>query len=180
MKPAASIRFLLLAALLALVAAGCATPNVNPPAARAHTGYVDFHAGATNDLYWQVERCDAGAQAFKMVYSKFAPPAGGFVRLAFAPGHYQLRVTILNRAVREPGLVAVEIQDGLVTPVDVRLLPDGVTLVQHKENRVGAIAGSGYGMRTKYSSTESTLFQLALEAEPSTPYRMKEQTSYAR
>ena len=167
----------LLAALL--VVAGCATPNVNPPAARAHTGYVDFHAGSTNDLYWQVERFDAGAQAFKMVYSKFAPPAGGCLRLGLAPGHYQLRVTIMNRAVREPGLVAVEIQDGRITPVAVRLVPDGVTQVQHKENRVGATAGGSYGMRTKYSSTESTLFRLSLEAEPPTPYRMKEQTSYA-
>jgi len=169
----------LLAALLALVAAGCATPNVNPPAARAHTGYVDFHAGPTNDLYWQVESCAAGAQDFRIVYSKFAPPAGGFLRLALAPGDYQLRVTIMNRAVRGPGLVAVEIQDGRITPVAVRLVPDGVTQVQHKEKQIGAIAGSRYGMRTRYSSTESTLFRLAAEAEPPTPYRMKEQTSYA-
>ena len=163
-----------------LFAAGCATPNVNPPVAGAHTGYVDFHAGATNDLYWQVERGEAGAQDFKIVYSKFAPPAGGFLRLALAPGHYQLRVTIMNRAVREPGLVAVEVQDGLITPINVRLMPDGVTQMQHKANRVGAIAGSRYGIRTEYSSTESTLFRLSLEVEPPTPYRVKEQTSYAQ
>ena len=177
MKPHLSLWLGLLVAML--VAAGCATPNVNPPAASAHTGYVDFHTDPTNDLYWQVERGEAGARGFEAIYSKFAPPAGGFLRLALVPGHYQLRVTIMNHAVREPGLVAVEIQDGQITPVNVRLVPDGVTEMQHKENRVGAIAGNRYGMRTKYSSTESTLFRLVLEPEPPTPYRVKEQTSYA-
>ena len=179
MKPGATIRFLLLAALLALGAAGCATPNVNPPAARAHTGYVDFHAGSTDDLYWQVERYDVRAQSFKIVYSEMAPPAGGFLRLALAPGHYQLRLSILNRAVREPALVDVEIQDGRITPVAVQLVPDSATQVQHKENRAGATAGNRYGIKTKYSSTESTLFRLTAGVEPSTPYRVKEQTSYA-
>lgn len=179
MKSSASVRFLLLAALLALGAAGCATPNVNPPAARAHTGYVDFSAGATNDLYWQVERFDAGTQDFKLVYSQFAPPAGGFLRLALAPGHYQLRITIMNRAVRGPCLVEVQVQDGRVTPVNVRLVPDGVTQVQNKANRVGPTVRGRYGMRTEYSSTESSLFLLTAEAEPSTPYQAKEQTSYA-
>lgn len=172
-------QFLPLFALLALWASGCATTNVNPPQARANLGYVDFHAGSADEFYWQVERFDAPAQCFKQVFSELAPPSGGFLRLAFAPGRYRLRVTVLNRVVRAPGLVEVEVRDGLITPVNVRMIPDGTTQVQHKEERIGATARSRYGNKTKYSSAEAVMFRLSAEAEPPISYRVKAQTSYA-
>jgi hypothetical protein len=90
MKPLKTTPFLLLFALLALWASGCVTQNVNPPQARANTGYVDFHADSAGELYWQVERFDDRAHSFKNVFSELEPPTGGFLRLAFAPGHYRL------------------------------------------------------------------------------------------
>jgi hypothetical protein len=180
MKPLALIQFPLLAAMLALGVAGCATPNVNPPLARAGMGYVDFHADSADILYWQVERFDDRAPGYQKVYSELDPPAGGFLRLAFAPGHYRLRVTVLNRVVREPGVVEVEIKDGMITPVNVQLIPDGTAQVQLRNQRAGSpTAGGGHGRRIEYSSSESILFRLSAVAEPPTPYRVKAQTSYA-
>jgi len=72
------------------------------------------------------------------------------------------------------------LEDGLITPVNVRLIPDGTTQVQIKEQRVGGTAKGRYGWKTKYSSTETTLFQLRAEAEAPMSYRVKEQTTYAR
>jgi hypothetical protein len=180
MRQLKTIQFLLLCALLALLVSGCATQNVNPPQARANTGYVDFHAESASELCWQVECFDDRAQSFKNVFAELDPPAGGFLRLAFAPGHHRLRVTVLNRVVREPGLVEVGIKDGLIMPVNIRLIPDGTTQVQIKEQRVGGTAKGRYGWKTKYSSTETTVFKLSAEAETPVSYHIKEQTSYVR
>jgi len=51
-----TIHFLLTLAALALGLPGCATRNVNPPQARANTGYVDFHADSPGELCWEVSR----------------------------------------------------------------------------------------------------------------------------
>jgi hypothetical protein len=180
MRQLKTIQCLPLFALLALWVSGCATPNVNPPHPRANTGYVDFHADSADEIYWQVERFDDSAHSFKKVISDLNPPAGGFLRLAFAPGHYRLRVSVLNRATREPGVVEVESKDGLITPVKLQLIPDGTMQVQLKSQRVGATAGGRYAQKTRYGSTEATLFRLSAEAEAPTAYRVKEQTAYAR
>ncbi len=163
-----------------LVVAGCATGNVNPSAARAHTGYVDFYDTTTNDFYWQIERYDVRKQSFKIIYDDMASVTGGFLRLALAPGHYQLRITIMNRATKEPPVVEVDVQDGMITPVQVEFVPDGVTQIQNQTKRAGVIVGHQYGVRTQYSSSEATLYKLLAEVEPPTPYRVKAQTDYAQ
>jgi hypothetical protein len=180
MKQPKTIQFLLLFTLLALWASGCATQNVNPPQARANTGYVDFHAGSANELCWQVECFDERAQSFKKVFSELEPPAGGFLRLAFAPGHQRLRVTVLNRVIARPAEVEVEVPDGNIIPVRVTLTPAGTALVETREVSHGGTAKGRYGRRTKYGSDETTMFQLRAEAELPTSYRVKEQTSYVR
>jgi hypothetical protein len=78
MKQLKTIPFLLLFALLALWASGCATQNVNPPQARANTGYVDFHADPAGELYWQVERFDDRAQGFKKSFRNWSRRRAGF------------------------------------------------------------------------------------------------------
>src|SRR5450432_2057429 len=104
MKPCRQISAFLSGALFIGFAAGCATGDINPATARAHTGYVDFRADDSEPLNWQVSRQEAGTQNFKVIYSELSPPAAGILRLAFAPGNYHLQVTFLNRIVAEPGL----------------------------------------------------------------------------
>jgi hypothetical protein len=90
--------------LLAWCAAGYATGNVNPSKAGTNTGYVDFHAGQPAALCWRIAKHDDRTQNFKVIYSELSPPSGGFLRLAFALGQYQLQFAFLNRFMGEPGL----------------------------------------------------------------------------
>ena len=171
-------RMLMLAAV-GLLVVGCASLNVNPPQARAKTGYVDLHADSSGELRWQVARFDDRARSFKNVFSEWDLPPGRVLRLAFRPGHYRLRVMFTNRVVREPGLVEVEVKDGLITPVHVALISAGATQVETKQTSVGGTAYGRYGRRTTISSDESTMYRVSAEAEPSVPYQVKEQMPYA-
>ena len=180
MKPYKTIPFLLLFALLAVWALGCATQNVNPPQACANTGYADFHADLAGELYWQVERFDDRAQGFKTVFSELDPPAGGFLRLAFAPGRHRLRVTFLNRVIAQPAEVEVEVQDGKITPVRVVLTSVGTTQVETREvSRGGTVRGRS-GQRTRLGSDETVMYGLSAVTDPPVPYQLKELMPYAR
>ena len=163
-----------------LLLAGCASSNVNPPQARAKTGYVDLYADSAGELRWQVSRFDERAQSFKNVFSEWDLPPGRVLRLAFRPGHYRLRVTFTNRVVQEPGLVEVEVKDGLITPVHVQLTEAGTAAVQTKRTSVGGTAYGRYGRRTKFGSGESTLYRVSAAADEPTPYQLQEQMPYAR
>ena len=172
-------RVLMLAAV-GLFVTGCASPNVNPPRARANTGYVDFYADSSGELIWEVARFDERRQSFRGVFSELEPPPGRALRLAFPPGHYRLRVTFMNRVVREPGLVEVEVKDGMITPVHVALISDGTTQVETKETRIGGTFKGRYGRGTKFSSDESTMYRISAAAKPAMPYQAKERMPYAR
>ena len=169
-------RMLLLAGV-GLFISGCASPNLNPPQARANTGYVDFYADSSSELSWEVARFDDRSQSFKSVFSELKPPQGGVLRLAFPPGHYRLQVTFLNRVVREPGLVEMEVKDGLITPVHVVLVADGTTTVYSKEERWGR-ARYGRGDKIKYDP--SAAYRISAEARAPVPYQVKERMTYAR
>ncbi len=160
--------------VLVLWTGGCATGNVNPPKARPNTGYVDFHTDPSGDFYWQVARWDESAQGFKKLFSDFRPPAGGGLRLALSPGQYRLQVTFLNLVVGEPCVVEVELKDGWVTPVQVALVADGNSLVQRKDQRMGASAKGGYRLKTSYRSEESVHYQLSAKTSAPVPYQTKE------
>src|SRR6266568_1883024 len=95
---------------VAWLALGCASPNVNPSAPRANTGYVDFYEESGNTLAWDVRRFDTAANEFKTVFSELGSTDDGMLRLAFAPGHQRFRVTFLNRVIAEPALLDVEVQ----------------------------------------------------------------------
>lgn len=164
---------------LGLLAAGCASPDVNPPQARANTGYVDFHADAAG-LCWEVARFDDRSQSFQRIFSELAPPPDEALRLAFAPGRYRLRVTILNRVISEPAELEVEVQNGKITPVRVRLTEAGTTYVQTKEETRGGTAKGRYGRRTKFGSYESTRYSLSAAADWPVAYQLKERMPYAR
>lgn len=165
--------------LFALWVSGCATPNVNPPQARANTGYVDFYADSSGELSWEVARFDGRSQSFNRVFSELDPPSGGVLRLAFAPGRHRLRVTFLNRVITKPADVEVEVPDGKITPVRVTLTEAGVALVQTREENRGGTAKGRYGRRTKIGSDETAMYSLSAVADVPVAYQLKERMSYA-
>jgi hypothetical protein len=169
---------LLMLVAVGLLVVGCASPNVNPPQARANTGYVDFHADSASELCWEVARFDGRSQSYQRVFSELEPPLGGVLRLAFAPGRHRLRVTILNRVITQPAEVEVELQDGKITPVRVTLTEAGVALVQTRQTSRGGTARGRYGRRTTIGSDETVMYAISAVADTPVAYQLKERMSY--
>lgn len=162
----------------ACLCAGCASHNVNPPVARANTGYVDFYTGIEDGLNWEVARFDGHAGKYVVVLSAFRPLPDGVLRLAFPPGKHQLRATFLNCVVREPSVLEVNVVAGMVTPVHVVLTEDGVTLVQGREPNASRSAKDG-GRQAGYNADESVMNRISTVVNASMPYRVKAQMPYA-
>jgi hypothetical protein len=131
-------------------------------------------------LNWEVTRWDDRSRDFELVFWDLDPPPGGILRLAFAPGHQRLRVAFLNRVIKKPVEVEVEVQDGKVLPVLVTLTEAGTTVVKSKEQERGGTAFGRYGRRTKFSSAEMAVYDIALAVAPPVAYQPREQMHYAR
>ena len=179
MRQLKTIQCLLTLAVLAAWAPGCTTPNVNPPQARANTGYVDFYADPPGELNWDVARFDEGTQSFTSVFSELETVPNGVLRLAFVPGHHRLRVTFLNRVIAKPVEVEVEVLDGKITPVRLTLTAAGTVNVETKKESSGPTAKGRFGRRTKFGSDESVMYNLSATAEPPVAYQLKERMPYA-
>jgi hypothetical protein len=179
MNPFKIIQFVLTLAAIGLSVQGCATRNVNPHQARANTGYVDFHAGPSAELSWEVSRWDDRSRDFDLVFWDLDPPPGGILRLAFAPGRHRLRVAFLNCVVKKPAEVEVEVQDGKILPIRVKLTEAGTTVVETKEQERGGTAFGRYGRRTKFGSEEMMMYDIAIAVAPPVAYQPREQMPYA-
>jgi len=169
----------ILGALVALVTS-CATPNVNPSQPRANTGYVDLYADAPDEFAWQVEDFDDSSQSFKRLFSDFEPPPGRILRLALSPGPHRLRVASMNYFTRGPAVVDVEVENGMVTPVHLSLIPEGTGRVERKEQQLRATAKGYYGRASKIHTDQSAIFRITAETSAPLPYQVKERTAYAR
>src|SRR5262249_54928634 len=143
---------------LAVAAFGCASPNVNPPVPKAHTGYVDVFVSPPEALAWEVRMYGATTNKFKTLYFDVRPVEGGVLRLALPPGHHRLRVTCVNRVVFHPAEFEVEVQAGKITPLRVTLTEAGIALVRTKEQSTGSTAYGRFGRRTKIGSDETMMF----------------------
>ncbi|HWW01952.1 MAG TPA: hypothetical protein VNZ64_19790 [Candidatus Acidoferrum sp.] len=171
---------LLMFAAVGLLVIGCASPNVNPPQARANTGYVDFHTEAAAQLMWEVARFDSRTESFQRVFSKFEPLQDRVLRLAFAPGRHRFRVTFLNRVIAQPAEVEVEVQNGKITPVGITFTEASTTLVQTKEvSRGGTLYGRS-GRSTKIGTVETAMAAISALADAPVAYQVKERMPYAR
>jgi hypothetical protein len=164
--------------LLCLFAAGCASQNVDPAKPHAHTGYVDFVA-EDDDLCWQVERFDK-SEKLKEVFVQYSPLNDRILRLALAPGQYQLRVTFLNRVVKEPGVVDVEVKAGTITPVRVSFDELGATLMSTRSTQASGTFYGRFGRATKLRENEVMKYRVKLEREQDMPYVIKKETPYAK
>lgn len=170
-----NILFSCVAGAIGLFLAGCTSPNINPASARPGTGYVDFYAVNTNDLYWDITDVKRNQE----VFSEFHPLGEPILRLAFKPGQYQLRVDFLNQVITTPGMVLINVRDGMITPVMVNLLPQGTTVVQTRNTRVGSTYYGRYGRRTRISDNESVNYEVSAKPQPPVPYQLKPQMPYA-
>ncbi len=168
---------LLALALGSLVNAGCSTANLNPPAARANTGYVDFYTDANQELSWEIKRAREPGGKWKTVFSEFRPVKGSILRLAAPPGTYRFQVWFINLVTEGPQTVLVEVANGQITPVRVTLTPKGSALVQNKDLKLSPGPGRlRRGNRFSYESNQ--MFCIGLSAEFPQSYQPKEQRAY--
>jgi hypothetical protein len=167
-------------AALPLIVFGCASSNVNPPMPQANTGYVDFYSQTDAELCWDVRKAGKSPEDFTTVFSDVKPVEGDVLRLAFPPGHYRLRVTFLNRVIKQPADAEVVVEKGRITPVRIALTEAGTTTVITKETTLGGTAAGQPGRRTRVSSEETVFYEIAATAQPSLAYRPREQMPYAR
>ena len=160
-----------------LACTGCSTPNVNPPAPRADTGYIDFYTDSDMDLSWEVKQADERTGEMRTVFSEFKPVQGTILRLAAPPGNHRFQVWFTNQVTEGPQTVQVQVADGRVTPVHVTLTPVGSTSVDRKDY---AFRGStkGYGSGTKIVSGQSPVYQISAEAGMPQAYAPKEGMPY--
>ena len=160
-----------------LLSVSCASTNVNPPQARDHKGYVDFYSPGHTNLIWEVEHAEPGTGAFKTVFSKFEPLPDGVLRLELHPGTHEFQLTFLNRVVEEPAVFLVQVQQGMVTPLKVELVPIGDISVAQKQQSFGMNI-RGAGRKTRYTTQAGATERLVVSAQPPIPYRPKQQTPY--
>lgn len=165
-------------ALLIFLAFGCASSNVNADRPEATTGHVDIYTDANAGLAWDVREASAGAGDFETVFSDVTPVAGNILRLPFAPGRHQLRVTLLNRVVTEPADIDITVESGKVAPVRIILVEAGTTSVISKRTIMGG-TGSRSGRQTDTRRDETTMYDLSASVGSPVPLRPEQQMPYA-
>jgi len=158
-----------------LFAAGCATPEANPPTSRPNSGYADFYADPALDAFWKVEEWDAQKSEFRVLYSEYKAPTHGVLRLEMSPGRHHLRIGVRNLATQGPVEVDVEIMDQKLTPVRVKMEVSGSTYVREVEDKLRRP-----GTRRKVTDSEQQVFKLTTETSAPQNYQPKDSVGYAR
>jgi hypothetical protein len=166
-------------AMLMFIASGCASANVNPARARANTGYVDLYSTTDAELCWDVRVADAPGDRFRTIFSDVKPVPGDVLRLAFTPGHHWLRVTFLNRVVKEPVDVEVVVEDGKIMPVRITLTEISPTTVLSRQTTMGGTPAGRGGRRTRINSDETVMFVLSAMTGRPVPFQPKQQMPYS-
>ena len=159
---------------VAILAGGCASRDVNPPAAKPRTGYVDFYVDDDSSLCWQIQQLGKDQTRGKILFEEFTPLTNAVVRLAFAPGEYRFAVNFLNRSIPEPAFADVLVGDGKVTPVRITLVETGKTIVENREARVGGTFFGRTGRSTRIRAREGATFRIEAQAHETIPYQPKE------
>ncbi len=165
------------AGFVCLVIAGCSTPNVNPPAPRAHTGYVDFHTDSSLGLTWRIKRANEVTGEMKTVFSDYTPFEDTVLRLAAPPGTHRFQLYFMNEVTEGPATVSVPVVDGKVTPVHVTLTPAGSSLVDNKSYEYRPTVRASRRV-TRIVTEENVLFHIGAVAGTPQEYQPKERMPY--
>ncbi len=166
-----------LGALTCIVVVGCSSPNVNPAAPRANTGYVDFYTDSDLGLSWKVQRGTEPGGEMRPVFSEFKPIEGNILRLAVPPGDQRFEVWFNNQVTTGPQTVAAKIASAKVTPVHVTLSPAGsASVVNNSYEYRPTVHGSR--RVTRVATEDQKVFQISASAETPQDYKPKEQMPY--
>jgi hypothetical protein len=160
-----------------LLQTGCGTSNVNPAAAHSNTGYVDFYTDSNLGLSWEIKRAAEPGGQMQTVFSEFDPVEGTVLRLSAPPGNYRFQVWFMNQATEGPQTVQVQVENGKITPVHVRLDPAGTSTTQEKIYGFRPSA-KGYGRGTKIVTDQNAVYRINASAQPPHAYQTKERMSY--
>jgi hypothetical protein len=159
-----------------LLVNGCASRDVNPQAPRTGRGYVDLYTQPKMDVWWKVDVFDSRTQGYKEFTAQFKAPAQAIFRVEARPGPHKARISFVNQAVEAPAEVDVEVREGMITPVEVKLDKGDSSYVRVVEDRArSGFRNSGRNQVTDYSQQR---WLISATAKPPTPYVAKETTAY--
>ncbi len=167
-------------AALCLLAAGCASPDVNPKTPKAKTGYVDIYCPENAGIDWEVRAAVNGTSKFDTIFSDLNPVDGGILRLAFSPGYQHLRILVLNHVIKIPAEVEVQVVNGKITPVRIAFNDVGDVTVKSTQTSIGASAAGRYRRPVTLTLDEANLYDLNATPKEAIPYLPKQKMSYWR
>jgi hypothetical protein len=163
-------------ALLALLAAGCASRDVNPAMARSDRGYVDLYTVPKSDVWWLVDVYDARDKTYKEFTAQFKTPEQSIFRVEAKPGRHKALISFVNRPVEAPAEGEVEVVAGMITPVRVTIEKGDASYVRTVDDRVR----SGFSTAGRNSVVDSVEERVVItsKALPPIPYAPKAQMDY--
>jgi hypothetical protein len=159
-----------------LLANGCASPDVNPHTPRPGHGYVDLFTQPKEDVWWKVDVFDSRKEGYKEFTAQFKAPGQQIFRIEARPGLHKGRISFVNQAIEAPAEVEVEVREGMITPVEVKVTKAGSSYVRVVEDR--ARSGFNTAGRNKVTDYPQQLWQISATALPPIPYTPKENTAY--
>jgi hypothetical protein len=176
MKLWPSVMLLCATSGILLLANGCASPDVNPQAPRPGRGYVDLYTQPKTNVWWKVDVFDSRKQDYKEFTAQFKAPEQAIFRVEARPGPHKARISFVNQAVEAPADIEVEVREGMITPVQVKLNPGDTTYVREVDDRArSGFRNAGRNQVTDYSQRR---WLISAKAQPPVPYTPKENTGY--
>jgi hypothetical protein len=157
---------------------GCASPDVNPQVSRSGRGYVDFFTQPKQDVWWKVDVFDARDQGYKEFTAQFEAPSQGILRVEARPGSHKGRISFVNQAIEAPAEIEVEVREGMITPVEVKVTKGGSSYVRTVEDR--ARSGFNAAGRNKVTDSPQELWKISARALPPVLYSPKESVTYGK
>ena len=97
-------------------------------------------------------------------------------RIAARPGPHKARISFVNQAVEAPAEVEVEVREGMITPVQVKLDKGDTSYVRVVDDR--ARSGFRNASRNQVTDYSQQRWQISATAQPPVPYTPKENTAY--
>ena len=159
-----------------LVVSGCAGPDVNPRVPRPGKGYVDLFTQPKTNVWWKVDVFDSRIQGYKEFTAQFEAPEQAIFRVAARPGPHKARISFVNQAIEAPAEVEVEVREGMITPVEVKLDKGDTSYVRVVDDR--ARAGFRTAGRNEVTDYTQQRWRISATAQPPGPYTPKESTAY--
>jgi hypothetical protein len=155
---------------------GCASPDVNPQASRPGRGYVDLYTQPKTDVWWKLDVFDTRSERYKELAAQFKAPEQAIFRIAARPGSHKARISFVNHAIEAPAELEVEVREGMITPVQVKLGKGDTSYVRITGDR--AHSGLRNAVRNEVTDYEQQRWQISATAQPPVAYTPKESTAY--